>query len=134
MPIKWKYRIWCQDEQKMVYAWGDANAVPTSCPNDPSHTLEPSKVSVLETNENYLGEKNFCVKEYQGRRLVKETWYENDNGDDTYSQKVEEIIYNYNKNNLISTVATTFWTDESPITSKTVEYFTNGNNIIVKNK
>jgi hypothetical protein len=131
MPIKWKYRIWCEDEQQMVTVWADANATP-SCPNNPSHAV--SRFSAVETNENYEGEKNYCVKEYQGRRLVKETWYENDNGDDTYSQKVEEIVYNYNQNNLISTVTTTFWTDETPILSKTVEYFTNGNNIIVKNK
>lgn len=134
MPVKQKYRVWCNTDNKAEYVWKDKGDLPTTCPVNPAHIIDPSRTGGVASNEYYEGQKNFCVKEYQGRRLVKETWYEIDNGDDTYSQKVEEIVYNYNKNNLTSTATTTFWTDESPILTKTVEYFTNGNNIIVKNK
>jgi hypothetical protein len=131
MPIRWKYKMWCEDEQAVVSVWGDANTNPV-CPNNPAHTIDYNRKSGVDTNENYQGVKNYCVKDYLGQRLIKETWYEVDNGDGTYSQKVEETVYNYIQNKITSKTTTTFWLDESEILSKTETYYTKDNKIIIK--
>lgn len=74
--------------------------------------------------------KKYCVKEYvkNGKRLTKETWYETDNGDGTYSDKTEERVYTYNGNKLEKDDVTYYWPDGSVRGTVTTEYYSQGDN------
>ena len=71
-------------------------------------------------------EKNFKVITYTtNKRLKKETWYEVDNGDESYSVKSEEYEYFYQGSSLVSKVTTTFGYDESELSVETFCYYKN---------
>lgn len=83
-----------------------------------------------------VGSKNFFVEEYNKRNFItKEIWYETDNGDGTYSDKIEETTYFYdtkNKNKLLYCVIKNFLKDGTEIDSKTLNYYSDDNKRIVK--
>jgi len=80
--------------------------------------------------------KKYCIKEYSTnkKKLQKETWYETDNGDGTYSDKIEETEYVYDGNKIVREEVTMFWPDGSERDSYTVTYFTQEGNKVVKKK
>lgn len=83
-----------------------------------------------------VAEKNFLVAEYYNGKLISETWYGIDNGDGTYSERVEETIYTYgghrDKTLLFKTI-TMFLIDGTPAAPPVVwEYVTDGDKKIIK--
>jgi len=45
-----KYRVWCSTEAAYQYVWrDDVQGAPTACPNDPAHTIDTDKITVVET-------------------------------------------------------------------------------------
>jgi len=62
--------------------------------------------------------KNFLVKEYSNNKIIKESWYEIDNGDGTYSIKSEETEYFYNLNLLSYRILTKFCYDSTVLSSE----------------
>jgi len=45
-----KYRVWCSTEGAYKYVWrDDVEGAPTACPNDPTHTIDANKITVVET-------------------------------------------------------------------------------------
>lgn len=42
-----KYRVWCVTENTYVYSWGTIQ--PTTCPNNNTHTINPSLTTIVET-------------------------------------------------------------------------------------
>jgi hypothetical protein len=80
-----------------------------------------------------VGTKNFLVKEYDSNgRLNKDVWYNTDNGDGTYSGKVEETEYVYNGNKVNKYFVKEYWLDGTLKMQEEYRYFTNGNNVILK--
>jgi len=43
----YKYRIWCVTENAYVYSWGTVE--PTTCPNNPAHTIDTNSITIVET-------------------------------------------------------------------------------------
>lgn len=92
-----------------------------------------SVISSHNASEEQTAEKKFLVKEFSAQnRLVKETWYAIDNGDGTYSNKIEETVYEWSKNDMIGRSFKKFWLDGSETTEEIWKYFKNGKNIIEK--
>lgn len=80
-----------------------------------------------------IGSKNYCVKEYSNsKRLLIETWYHTDDGDDTYSGLVERTTYTYESNKLVSHKIEEFWLDGTVMSSVEYTYHSNGTNTILK--
>lgn len=77
-------------------------------------------------------EKKYLVEAYTDNRLATETWYYTDNEDDTYSDKVYETSYAWQDNVLLSKTEKVFYDDGSEQSSKTWNYFTNGDDSITK--
>jgi len=45
-----KYRLWCETEGAYQYTWrDDVQGVPSACPNDPAHTIDTNKITLVET-------------------------------------------------------------------------------------
>ena len=84
-------------------------------------------------NSKSIPFKKFLVKEYSNnKKLIKESWYEIDNGDGTYSIKAEETEYFYNCNLLDYRILKTFYYDGTVLFSEKWGYYTNGTKIIEK--
>lgn len=50
MTTLYKYRLFCNTEQAFVTLWrGDEDDVPNTCPNNTSHDIDPSSVTVIQT-------------------------------------------------------------------------------------
>ena len=49
---KFKYRIWCETESVYTYVWSDS--VPSECPNGAGHSVDPDKMSIVQTKHEYL--------------------------------------------------------------------------------
>jgi len=81
-----------------------------------------------------IGEMKYLVKEYDpsGRLLIKETWYDTDNGDGTYSGKVSEISYTYNTGRLEKRREKNFWLDGVESKDKAWEYYVDGNEKVIE--
>lgn len=47
MTNLYKYRIFCVTEQAFVYTWSDVT--PTVCPNNNTHTIDPSTITIIES-------------------------------------------------------------------------------------
>ena len=45
---EYKYRIWCKTEDKYVYVWD--TETPTQCPNDSTHIIFTSTVTIVSEN------------------------------------------------------------------------------------
>jgi len=81
-----------------------------------------------------VGEAKFLVKEYDasGRRIIRETWYNTDNGDGTYSGKVTENAYIYNNGKLEKRKEKRFWLDGTEDIDKEWDYFVDGNEKVIE--
>lgn len=88
--------------------------------------------SLLKSKD--IPNKNFLVKEYESRLLLKEIWYEIDNLDGTYSIKAEETEYFYINNKVNYRIITKYSYDGTEINKEKWEYYTNGNYIIEKKR
>lgn len=95
-------------------------------------TEEEKSAIDLSINSKNSPIKNFLVKEYNNGIIIKEIWYEIDNGDGTYSIKSEEIEYVYNNKKLDSRIVTYYSYDGSEINKEKWEYYVNGSYIIEK--
>jgi len=76
-------------------------------------------------NATTAGVGNNLVKSYSDNTLMTETWYNKDNGDETYSGKVSETVYNYSKNKIINRIEKKFLLDGAEIRSQQYDYFEN---------
>jgi len=73
-----------------------------------------------------IGEKKYRIKKYTGnRQLKKETWYHTDNGDGTYADKVEEIIYHYSNKKLTGFTINKYWMNGDLRETEEYEYYQN---------
>lgn len=80
-------------------------------------------------------DKNILVSTYtRSKRLSTETWYATDNGDETYSDKVEESTYTYQGNDLISKEVVTYYADGSTQSTITHNYFMNSDDEAIVKK
>jgi len=48
MATVYKYRVWCDTESGWQYVWAESE--PTDCPNDPGHTIDSDKTTVVEAS------------------------------------------------------------------------------------
>jgi len=86
-------------------------------------------------NAKILRNKNFKVSTYDATNsLIKDTWYEKDNGDGTYSNIAQESVYTYNNGNVISRVDTIYYFDGTIQSATTWNYFVNDKNQIIEKK
>lgn len=84
-----------------------------------------------------LREKIFKVSKYtQQSRVEKETWYDTDNGDGTYTGKAEETIYTYSNSILLYRTTVIYYYDGTVSSTTKHEYYKNAanNEIIEKQK
>jgi hypothetical protein len=51
----YKYRLWCETENGYVYVWAEEE--PTSCPNNPAHTIDSSKTVI----EHSVGDNSVTI-------------------------------------------------------------------------
>lgn len=100
-----------------------------------SSELDAIEDIISEHIPSSIGDKRYCVQTYWGNKLITETWYQVDNGDDTYSEIVEETTYNYIRNNLVSTSLQRYLINGHPYgVAEIWEYFTNGTKKIKKRR
>lgn len=87
-------------------------------------------------DETEIGDKNFRVQQYSknGRTLLSETWYEVDNGDDTYSIKVEETTYIYSGRKVTAHKVEMFNRAGTVVESEDWNYFSSDDNKIILKK
>jgi hypothetical protein len=79
------------------------------------------------------GNKNFIVKEYNKSILKKEVWYQIDNKDGTYSDKIEETEYFYDGSKIIYHIIKKFLLDGTEESAMKYVYYTNSvGDIILK--
>ena len=76
--------------------------------------------------------ENYKVVEYNNGYKSKEIWYQTDNGDGTYSGKAKEIEYTWNENVLLFYLEKIYCTNDVLYTESKFEYYTNDDNIILK--
>lgn len=51
MSSVYKYRVWCENDQKWVTTWRDSEeGAPQVCPENPAHYITQSKTTVVETS------------------------------------------------------------------------------------
>ena len=74
----------------------------------------------------------YYIKTYSASKLTKETWYEIDNGDGTYSGKAREIVYTWSGNTLTHETETVYCTNGAIWSQTTSKYYTGSNNTIIK--
>lgn len=91
---------------------------------------------VISHVKGIIGEKKYLVKEYDptGRYLVKETWYNKDNGDGTYSEIVEETLYVWELSKLMKRICNTYWVDGIVKDSEVWEYYASGKDRIIEKR
>jgi len=83
--------------------------------------------------ETKLGlKKQFKVIQINQGKILKESYYSTDNGDGTYSNLIEEIIYNYANSKIISKERKIYDVDETLQETKIINYFSNNKNKIEK--
>jgi hypothetical protein len=83
-------------------------------------------------NAKNIREKKYHVLEYNDNNLMKDTWYDTNDGS-IYSGKSEEITYAYtNKYILLSKTIKTFYFDGTESSSVTYNYYTDDTKIIEK--
>ena len=46
----YKYRIYCETEQTYVYTWAETE--PTTCPNNPAHTINTDTIVIVDEADN----------------------------------------------------------------------------------
>jgi len=79
-----------------------------------------------------FGEKKYLVKEYDGRLLKKEIWYNKDNGDGTYDEIVEEKEYFYEGIRIIGYKITIYWINGLIHSQEEYEYYVqDGGEIVI---
>lgn len=83
----------------------------------------------FEELSNTILEKKYRVDEYERGKLSVTTWYNVDNEDETYSNKVEETSYTYSGNKIISTTEIQYSAVETVLSEKTWNYYSSGKNI-----
>lgn len=86
-------------------------------------TIKPKNFKVLSFNAVY--------------RKDKETWYATDNGDGTYSDKVEETIFTYDSvstSQLMYKTITVYHVDGTVYSTEKIEYYKNDQNEIIEKK
>jgi hypothetical protein len=75
--------------------------------------------------------KKFLVRTYNNLILQSETWYENEPNPGIYENIVEQSIYNYNNDVLISKVTTSYYYDGTITNIITENYFSIENTHII---
>lgn len=81
------------------------------------------------------GNKNYLVKDFlQNGRISLETWYDTDNGDGTYSGKIEETIYTYIGNKLTEYVIKIFLLNGVLLSEQKYEYYSQGTSKVIIKK
>jgi hypothetical protein len=79
--------------------------------------------------------KKYLIKEYNSNKnLIKETWYEVDNGNETYSLKSEETEYIYVNRILNSRVFKVYNYSGNIVNIENWNYYTNSSNKIIEKK
>lgn len=85
--------------------------------------------AVAAHNGAGVGEKNYLVRSYSGNLLATETWYNTDDGDGTYSGKVETTSYTYSGQKLVSKSVQSYYTDGTAYgTPEVWNYYTDDTN------
>jgi len=81
-------------------------------------------------------QKNYKISSYDTTNsLTKDTWYDTDNGDGTYSGKAEETTYTYQSGiALLYKIVDTYFYDETVASSIKYEYYINSQNQIIEKK
>lgn len=94
---------------------------------------ERSKIDDL-MNAETIKEKKYCVSVYNALGGIQsETWYNVDKGQGVYEGKVEESIYEYLDNSLLSKTTTTYYFDGSQCEKVIETYYSDGaSKLIVK--
>lgn len=86
------------------------------------------------TVDNFYKAKTIRKKKYKvntyltNGQIDKEVWYFTDNGDGTYSNRVEKTNYTYNGIILLSKTTKVFYRDGKEASSVTIDYFKNSDN------
>lgn len=82
-----------------------------------------------------LRNKNFKVSSYNSSsQLTSDTWYDTDNGDGTYSNMAEQVVYTYSANVLMSRVDTIYFYDGTISSAATYNYYRNDQNALIIKK
>lgn len=75
-----------------------------------------------------IKEKKYQVLEYDSsKRLIKEQWFYIDNGNGTYSKKVQEVSYVYNNSILLSKIEVTYYYDGTVAEEKIWDFYEGSN-------
>jgi hypothetical protein len=73
-----------------------------------------------------IPDKNFKVMSYDlNNKLIKESWYEVDNGDGTYSVIAQDATYVYDNQALVSITTIIYCYDGSEFSTNIVRYYKN---------
>jgi len=93
--------------------------------------------------DDFLNAKTLRINKYKilkydsMNRLTKETLYDTDNKDGTYSGKAEDTVYTYSENDnsvLLYKITTVYYYDGTVAESVKTEYYKNDNNEIIEKK
>jgi hypothetical protein len=83
-------------------------------------------------NSKNIPNKNFIIREYnKNRNLIKESWYEIDNGNGSYSNLSEETEYFYS-GKLLYRITKIYSYDGTVLSSERWDYYTDNTKIIEK--
>jgi hypothetical protein len=130
--------------------------------SQPNTLINPDVVSLLSTSTNYwkvvgssviemtsiekttidnflraktTRERKYKIISYDVmNRIEKETWYDTDNGDGTYTGKAEETVFTFDglTSTLLYKIIKTFYFDGTEETSTKVEYYRNTNRELIE--
>ena len=105
---------------------------------DPALTTDQHNIltSLVNNHSPKIGEKNYNIKIYFANNLINDIWYNTDNGDGTYSNKVEELIYSYENGKLMSHILKKYYMGDLEYYQEQFDYFFENvtKTIIVKRK
>lgn len=93
-------------------------------PGTAEEFLEPTDPEILALGSGVVKAPLYSVNEYFAHRLTKITKYATDNGDGTYSDKVEETEYTYIGNKIKDLTHRVFFDDGVLKREEKIEFFT----------
>jgi hypothetical protein len=89
-------------------------------------------------DDKVLYAKSFLEKKFRvtindaSFRMTSDTYYNVEDGDGTFSKKVDEYLYTYEVNNLVTRVYNSYYRDGSLYSTITTTYYSDGRNQIEK--
>jgi len=95
-------------------------------------TVLAGLVNAHDASKGGTYQENYHLSEYVSGKLTKETWYETDNGDGTYSNKARDIVYSWTTNYLTSYTESIYYKSGTLKEKEVYNYYTNGMTVIEK--